>query len=58
MQTRIVNRLTAGEINLLMLSRGGERYAVIYPDNQRGIPAGIEDYAKRTVPAAARSWRR
>ncbi len=36
MQTRIVNRLTAGEINLLMLSRGGERYAVIYPDNQRG----------------------
>lgn len=36
MQTRIVNRLTAGEINLLMLSRGVERYAVIYPDNQRG----------------------
>ena len=36
MRTRNVNRLTAGEINLLMLSRGGERYAVIYPDNQRG----------------------
>lgn len=35
MRTRTVNRLTAGDVNLLMLTRGGERYIVIYADCQR-----------------------
>ena len=36
MRTRNVNRLTAGEINLLMLTRSNERYVIIYADRQRG----------------------
>lgn len=36
MRTGTVNRLTAGEINLLMLTRSNERYVIIYAERHRG----------------------